>query len=177
MLKKRISKKERCLIGENLIAFMESDEELKPEAKGFIVNWIASGPDEKTPSYYAVWDYVLQNYMPKTRPILFRSCSRLNNGKIASFTGRINCADRFGKGKGLLLVCDTRDVPPLNNSCFQGEKGSYECTFFPIVELLKKDASSKKPKIYPKFAERYIGEDEYIMRVNSVVMSKLRWCK
>jgi hypothetical protein len=74
----------------------------------FIGNWILTDGSEKRKVFYDVWNIVLKNYMPTTRRILFRACGRINNsGRIASFTGRLECARRFSKGNGSLIICDT----------------------------------------------------------------------
>lgn len=168
----RPSKKKKEFIGRNLIAFMESDDELSDDAITFIVNWIMTDAKEKTKAYYDIWDIVLKHYMPLTRPILFRSCKRRTNEKIASFTGSIYCAQRFSDNNGFLLICNTEEglrFPELQ------KYGDYRHTFFPISELLKKESRSAKCKFSKGIIENYIKEDEYIMRVNLDRMYSCKW--
>ena len=160
----RLIQRQKESISENLVAFMKSDVILSQIAASFIGDWILTGPEEKTKTYFDVWDIVLRNHMPKTRPILFRSCNRFIDEKIASFTGRLNCVQRFSKGKGLLLICDTENLLP---SIFADTQqcGQYRNTFFSIAELLKKEAQSPNCRFSQRLINDYVGEDEYIMRV------------
>lgn len=160
------------IISRNLIAFMESNEELLHDTAIFIGNWILTDSSEKSKSYYDIWDMVLKNYMPATRPVLYRSCKRRENGKIASFTGRIYCAQKFSEGKGFLLICNTEDA--LQFSIIQ-KRGEYRHTFFPISELLKKESQSPNCKFSSRLIEDYVKEDEYIMRVDLSEMYSCKW--
>ena len=102
----RLSEKQKVEIAQNLIDILEKNSEITDQTVGFIGNWILTGPDEKSKAFFDVWDIVLRNYLPTTRPILFRTCNRLGkDGKIASFTGRLECARSFSKGKGFLIIC------------------------------------------------------------------------
>lgn len=86
----RLSEKQKVEIAQNLIDILEKNSEITDQTVGFIGNWILTGPDEKSKAFFDVWDIVLRNYLPTTRPILFRTCNRLGkDGKIASFTGQI----------------------------------------------------------------------------------------
>ena len=95
----RISKKAKERIANNIVAFMVDDVSLLPETISFIYNWVRQPEGTgRSKSYYEVWDTVLQNYLPKERPVLFRSCKRLSNRTIQSFTGSIYAAERFSEG-------------------------------------------------------------------------------
>lgn len=168
----KLSQEQKISISRNLVAFMEADEELSQETATFISNWILTDAKEKTKAYYDIWDLVLKNYMPVTRPLLFRSCSRRENGKIASFTGRIYCAREFSEGKGFLLICNTEEMLqfPKVQKC-----GEYEHTFFPISELLKKESQSSNCKFSERFISNYVNEDEYIMRINLNWIYSCKW--
>lgn len=171
----RLSQEQKENISGNLVAFMESKEDLSQDSADFIIMWIKTGSEEKTKAFYDVWDIVLKNYIPQTRPVLFRSCTRIIDDKIVSFTGSIYCAHRFSKGKGLLLICDTNDVL-LSVSYGNGlKRGEYQNTFFPIAELLKKEAKSAKPKFHERTISEFSKEDEYIMRVNLCGMYPCKW--
>jgi len=173
----RVSKQRKESIGENLVAFMESKDVLSRDAVAFIGDWIRTGQEEKTKAYYDVWDIVLRNYMPQTRPVLFRSCTRLVNDRIASFTRKIYCAHRFSKGKGFLLICDTNNVLlPVLYANTQ-KRGEYQNTFFPIAELIEKESKSSKPRFSSSLIEHSVKEDEYIMRVNICGMYSCKWRK
>ena len=159
-------------VSNNLIAFMDSKEELTKEAADFICDWILTDRAGKCKAHYDVWDKVLKNYMPKTRPVLFRACNRRVDGKIASFTGSIRCAERFSNGKGFLIICDTAETLL---RCDLEIPGDYSHTFFPVAELLKKEASFSTCKFPRRLVEDYIKEDEYIMRVNLGWMHTCKW--
>lgn len=166
-----LNKKKVDLISKNLVLFMKSDALLSQDSANFIANWILSGPEEKNRMCYDIWDNVLKNYMPDKYPVLYRSCNRRTNGKIASFTGDIYSAYRFSDGKGLLLICDTSKFmyEQLKN------QGEYKHTFFPIAELLKKEAKSENCKFSERLIDNYIKEDEYIMRVDLGSMYSCKW--
>jgi hypothetical protein len=168
----RLSQHKKETIGRNLIDFIESDKELSRDAATFIGNWILTGAKEKTRAYYDVWDIVLKNYLPTTRPVLYRSCARREDGKIRSFSGRIGCVQRFSENKGFLLICDTEETLsfPELQKC-----GDYRHTFFPNSELLKKEAQSPDCKFSKSLIGNYTKEDEYIMRVNLGWMYSCKW--
>lgn len=160
------------LICHNLIAFMESNEELSQEAATFIGNWILTDASEKKKSDYDVWDEVLKSYMPSACPTLYRSCNRREDGKIASFTGSIHCAQKFSDGKGFLLICDTKEALQFSHLERCGEYGH---TFFPLSDLLKKESQSPNCKFSKRLIEDYTKEDEYIMRVDLGQMYSCKW--
>ncbi len=64
----RISKAQKEDIAQNLIDFLEKEIELKNESKTFISNWLYTGHDEKRKAFYDVWEIVLKNYLPTSRP-------------------------------------------------------------------------------------------------------------
>lgn len=80
----RLNQQKKLFISQNLIDFMKSKESLLPDSATFISNWILTNATEKNQTYYDIWELVLKNYMPSTRPVLYRSCKRRDNGKIAS---------------------------------------------------------------------------------------------
>lgn len=167
-----LSKSQKEKIAQNLIEFLEKDISLIDEARIFVSNWILTTSDEKRKAFFDVWDIVLNNYLPKTRPVLFRSSSRRSkNGKIASFSGRLECVRRFSKGKGVLIICDTKETLAYNF-----ELGHYICTFYPIVDLLNKAKSLGGCGFSEQIFDEYIGEDEYIMRIDFNNMLILKWC-
>ena len=107
----RLSKNQKSEIAQNLIDILQKDINITTQTKSFISNWILTGPNEKRKAFFDVWDIVLKNYQPTTRPILYRSCKRINkNGKIVSFTGSLECARRFGNDRDYLIICDTKDL-------------------------------------------------------------------
>jgi hypothetical protein len=168
----RFSRKQKESIAQNLIDIVDDFSLITKDTRRFISEWIRTGPDEKRKAFYDVWDIVLRNYMPKTMPVLFRSCKRVCDGKIASFTGRLKCADRMGEGKGLLIICDTKEWLQFEERMFK--RGEYKHTFYPLIRVLEKGIECGEfPK---KFWKQYLGEDEYIMRVSSN-MHSFRWKK
>jgi hypothetical protein len=168
----RLSQQKKERISRNLIAFMEKSEELSQEAATFIGNWILTDAKEKSKAYYDVWDLVLKRYMPTIRPVLYRSCKRRENGKIASFTGRIYCAHRFSESRGFLLICNTEETLQLSE---RQKYGEYQHTFFPISELLKKESQTSNCKFSKRLIDDYAKEDEYIMRVDTNWMYSCKW--
>jgi hypothetical protein len=96
----RLSTNQKTEIAQNLIDILQEDMSITDLTRSFIGNWILTAGDEKRKAFFDVWDIVLKNYLPITRPVLFRACKRVNkNGKIVSFTGRLECAKRFCDGK------------------------------------------------------------------------------
>ncbi|RDI11267.1 hypothetical protein [Flavobacterium sp. AG291] len=169
----RLSESKKKDIAENLIDILTIDAKITEATRGFISNWLCTGPDEKRKAFFDVWDIVLKNYMPTERPILFRSCERIGRkNKIASFTGRLECARRFGNGQDYLLICDTKEELELVEQYYK--KGEYIRTFYPLGKVLVK----ARDKGGCGFSERtwsFIGEDEYIMRINVGNINKLKW--
>ncbi|MBN2729938.1 MAG: hypothetical protein JXR53_12005 [Bacteroidales bacterium] len=134
------------------------------QTRRFIGNWILTGPNEKGKSLFDVWDIVLRNYLPNTRPILFRACNRISKKcEIASFTGRIESANRFVKGRGYLMICDTTELIDLDQKLRRA--GEYKHTFYPLSSVLKM-ARDSGGWGFSDSIFNYIGEDEYIMRMN-----------
>jgi hypothetical protein len=171
----KLTSKEKKEIAQNLIDYLEKDVVLTEETIKFVGDWILTGPKEKRKAFFDVWEIVLKIFQPKTRPVLFRFCKRISkNGKISSFTGRIECARLFSKGKGYLIICDTKET--LGNEDLLPIDGELYDTFFPLVEVLAK----AKERGGSEFSERlltYIGEDEYIMRIDPKSMHCLKWVK
>jgi hypothetical protein len=171
----RLSAIKKAEIAQNLIDILENNTEISKDTVTFIGNWMLTGPEEKGKAFFDVWDIVLKNYMPKIRPILFRSCRRRYDSKIASFTSRLECARRFSQGRGLLIICDTSEELMHEEKFYS--KGNYRHTFYPIVDLLKRDNESASPIFSERLRADYIGEAEYIMRVDVGNMYTLKWHK
>lgn len=172
----RLTKLQKTEIAQNLIDILEKDAIIIGQAKRFIGDWIYTGPGEKRKAFFDVWDVVLKNYLPKTRPILFRACNRISkNGKIASFTGRLECARRFSDNKGSLIICDTKETLAFEDAIYKS--GDYRHTFFPLVEVLIKAKNSGGWGFSERLINDYIGEDEYIMRIDLGHMHGFKWVK
>lgn len=170
----RLSKNQKNEIAQNLIEILQNDADIANETRTFISNWILTGPEEKRKAFYDVWDIVLKNYLPATRPILFRSCERISKiNKITSFTGRLECAKRFSQGKGVLIICDTKQSLKFEEEFYKA--GNYIHTFYPLVSVLTKARNSGGCGFSERILNNYIGEDEYIMRFDSENMHSLRW--
>ena len=170
----KLSESEKIAIAQNLIDILEKDSEITEETKSFIANWILTVSDEKTKDFFDVWDIVLKNYLPTTRPVLFRSCARIGkDGKIASFTGQLECAKAFSNGRGSLIICETKET-------LMGEEeiylpGQYRHTFYPLGSVLKKAQDCGGWGFYENLLSRYMGEDEYIMRIDLRAMHCFKW--
>lgn len=172
----RLSKVQKSDIAMNLIDILQKDVTITKQAAIFIGNWILTGPEEKRKAFYDVWDIVLKNYMPLTRPVLFRSCRRINNNeRIASFTGRLECARRFSEGMGSLLICDTKQSLEHEDTFYT--VGEYKHTFYPLVSVLKKAKEAGGWGFSKRLLNDFVGEDEYIMRVNLGSMQCVKWIK
>lgn len=159
-------------ISKNLVSFMKSEDTLSKDSANFIGNWILTGSEEKNKSCYELWNIVLKSYMPDKTPVLYRSCNRRNDGKIASFTGSIYSAYRFSQGKGFLIICNTSEMLEFEKF---NKIGEYKHTFFPISGLLKKEAKSANCLFSNTFIDNYLREDEYIMRIDLERMYSLKW--
>lgn len=169
----RLSQKQKCDIASNLIDFLQDKAEIKDETRIFVCNWILTGPEEKRKAFYDVWDITLKNYLPSKRPVLFRVCSRISKGrKIASFTGRLESARKFSQGKGILIICDTQDSLEIDE--FR-DIGEYKNSFFPLCELLMKAKALGGCGFNNRFLSEYIGEDEYVMRIDKEKMYTCKW--
>jgi hypothetical protein len=171
----RLTMTQKTSIAQNLIDICECNAPIEKPTATFVGNWILTGPEEKFKAYYDVWDLVLKNYLPKSRPILFRSCSRRTHGKIASFTGRLESAQRFSGEKGFLLICQTEESLKYEETFYK--RGEYRHTFYPLSEVIKKDNESKNHVFSDRLRKNYAGEDEYIMRVDSGYLVTVKWCK
>lgn len=172
----RLLKDEKNKIAQNLIDILQRDAGIASQTRTFICNWILTGSNEKRKAFFDVWDIVLKNYLPTTRPILFRSCNRISKkGKIASFTGRLECARRFSENKGFLIVCDTNEELKFEDELYK--EGEYKHTFYPLVNVLIKARDNGGWGFSDWILKSYIGEDEYIMRTNSENMYGFKWVK
>ncbi|KAA6345770.1 hypothetical protein EZS27_006706 [termite gut metagenome] len=169
-----LSKKQKAEIAQNLIDILQKGSEITKQTRGFIINWCRTDASEKRKAFFDVWDIVLKNYLPTTRPILFRACERISkDGKIVSFTGRLECARRFSKGRGSLIVCDTKEILQLEEKYYQ--PGEFKHTFYPLVCVLEKAKANGGCEFPERFLNEFIGEDEYIMRVDLGNMHSFRW--
>lgn len=172
----RLSKDQKSEIAQNLIDILQKDVNITEQTRRFIGNWILTGSDEKRKAFFDVWDTVLKNYLPTKRPILFRACERVSKKeKIASFTGRLECARRFSEGKGSLIICDTKEILEFEEKFYK--PGEYKHTFYPLVSVLIKARDSGGCGFSERILNDYIGEDEYIMRINLGNMHSFKWMK
>src|SRR5690606_16973621 len=154
----RLSKDQKSEIAQNLIDILQKDANIAEQTRKFIGNWVLTGPDEKRKAFFDVWDIVLKNYLPTTRPILFRACERVSKKeKIASFTGRLECARRFSEGRGSLVICDTKETLEFEEKFYT--PGEYKHTFYPLVSVLVKARNSGGCGFSERFLDDYIGED------------------
>lgn len=170
----RLSRSEKKIIAKNLIDILQKDTEIIKETRTFICNWILTGPDEKRKAFFDVWDIVLRNYIPKTRPILFHACARISKrNKIASFTGRLECVRRFSSYKGSIIVCDTKETLQFEEKIYQ--IGEYKNTFYPLADVLKKAKDMGGCGFSEKILNDFIGEDEYIMRIDIYKCCNFKW--
>lgn len=167
----RLSSKAVERIANNLVEFMTSNIPLQQETISFIYNWVRRPEGIGTSkSYLAVWDIVLKTYLPKERPVLFRSCWRLSERDIQSFTGKMYTADRFSGGhKGHVLICDTKEYLQFE----EDTSTEYLLSYFPLSECVKR-AAVQFSESFQKVCEK---EDEYIVRVNYNWLYDLKWNK
>lgn len=161
---------EKINIAECLVEAIQTEVAVDDITHKFIVDWICSGPEEKSKDMLDVWDIVLKNYYPEDRPVLFRVTDFINDGKIESYTGRLGVAEVFLRQCGeeaKLIICDTEEymVPKQFRL-----KGDYIRTFYPLGKLLKNEMKLEDSLFIKSFMSRYIGEDEYIMRTDSNLM-------
>ncbi|MGH2664846.1 hypothetical protein [Flavobacterium sp.] len=172
----RLSQNQKTEIAQNLIDILHRDADIFDSTVTFICNWMRTGPDGKRKAFFDVWDIVLKNYLPATRPILFRTCGRISkNGKIASFTGRLECARRISESSGFLIICDTKETLEYEERFYK--LGSYKHTFYPLVNVLIKARDSGGSGFSESFLDEFIGEDEYIMRINLGYSCSFKWVK
>jgi hypothetical protein len=172
----RLSERKKEEIAKNLIDFLQKDSKIEDQTVSFIYKWCTTGHEGKRKAFFDVWDIVLKNYLPTTRPILFRSCERIGkNGKIASFTGSFECARRFSKEEGYLIICDTKEA--LGCDEHYRQPGDYKNTFYPLVSVLKKARELGECGFSDRFLNDYIGEDEYIMRIDMIHAHGFKWLK
>ena len=170
----RLPKDQKIEIAQNLIDILVNDANITGQTRKFVGDWILTGAEEKRKVFFDVWDIVLKGFLPTARPILFRACNRItNNGKIASFTGRLECAKRFGNGKGSLIICDTKETLAFEESCYKA--GEYAHTFYPLVDVLVKARNAGGWGFSDSLLNDYTGEDEYIMRINLGHMHCVKW--
>ncbi|EHO13229.1 hypothetical protein HMPREF9715_01384 [Myroides odoratimimus CIP 101113] len=70
----RLSQSQKNDIALNLIQVLEKKIEITELTRVFISNRILTSGNEKRKAFFDVWEIVLKNYLPKTRPIQFHSC-------------------------------------------------------------------------------------------------------
>ena len=170
----RLSNNQKSEIAQNLIDILEKNINITDQTTSFIGNWILTVGDEKRKALFDVWDLVLKNYLPSTRPVLFPACKRISkNGKITSFTGSLDCAKRFNNSKGLLIICDTQETLQFEEEFYK--IGDYRHTFYPLVDVLIKARDSGGWGFSERLLREYIGEDEHIMKIDLENINTLRW--
>lgn len=170
----RLSKIEKLTIAQNLIDILQDSAEIMNITRTFIYNWVLTGPDEKRKAFFDVWDIVLKNYIPTTRPILFRACNRVGkNGKISSFTGRLECANRFSKGRGYLMICDTKESLQFEELLYK--QGEFKNSFYPLGKILEESKAIGGCGFTEHFLNENIGEDEYIMKIDLENVYTFKW--
>lgn len=170
----RLSKIQKSEIAQNLLDIMQKDAIIKAETRTFVTNWIRTGPEEKRKAFFDVWEIVLREYLPDTRPVLFRSCDRIGKkGKISSFTGRLECARRFHDENNYLIICDTKDALELDEKFYM--PGEYKHTFYPLANVLKRAKASDGWGFSSRLLDDFIGEDEYIMKIDPDNSHILKW--
>ncbi len=168
----RLTNAKKEEIAQNLIDIFDKDIAPSVDTRRFICNWIQTDRNQKFKAYYDVWEIVLKNYIPKTKPILIRSISRKSKLEyIASFTNTVYSAVRFGAGKGYWIICDTKDCLP----SLKINKGKYRNTFYPLTDVLKKARANGGYGFSERFLRDYSGEDEYIMKIDYSVMQLLKY--
>lgn len=161
----RFKKHEIPIVAQNLIDILENDSDILELTVKFVNNWILSGNESKNKSYYDIWEIVLKNYLPKTRPVLFRATQRIYKyNRVSSFTSSIRSANRFSGGSGYLIICDTKDSLLFDERI--NEKGNYENSFFPLYELIIKDKEEGCFGFSKSVLNYYYSEDEYIMKTD-----------
>lgn len=171
----RVGPKAKYRISNNIIAFMVKGTPLTKESRTFIYTWVCQ-PDGNggSQSFCDVWELVLQNYLPKERPVLFRACTRPSNRPIQSFTGTISAAQKLSRERpGHLLICDTKEYLYCEDETTVPHKRS----FFPLRECVEKAMNNSEPAFSEPFYEMCQKEDEYVVRVNPGWMYDLKWSK
>ncbi len=172
----RLSTSQKHAVAQNLVDILQKNVMITDQTRSFICNWILTGPEEKRKAFFDVWDIVLKNYLPTRRPILFRACNRINkNSKIASFTGRLECARRFSNSKGFLIICDTNETLKYEEEFYK--IGDYRHTFYPLVDVLVKARDSGGWGFSERILGNYVGEDEYIMRIDPENVNSFKWIR
>lgn len=171
----RLSNNRKCEIAQNLIDVLQKDTIPSEHTVIFIDNWIRRiDLNGERKVFLDVWDIVLKNYLPTTRPVLFRACGRTSgHGKIASFTGRFESARKFSGGKGSLLICDTKASLIFDQEL--SKPGQYRHSFYPLTEVLIRAKASGGWGFSKRLLEDYSDEDEYIMRIHLGECHSFRW--
>lgn len=187
----KASKKEE--IAQNLIDIIDKDAPPSYDTRIFISNWFSTDRSKKFKAYYDVWEIVLRNFLPKTKPILFRSIARKSKAEyIASFTNSVFCAEKFSKsfskerskkltngrtigldgdGIGYWIICDTKDCLP----SLEINKGKYRNTFYPVSEVLKKAKKNGGWDFCERILREYSKEDEYVMKIDYSIMQLVKY--
>lgn len=168
----RLTTKQKKEIAQNLIDIIDKDICPSVETRIFIGNWILTDRSEKFKAYYDVWELVLNNFLPKTKPILIRSITRKSKHEyIGSFTNSAYTAVRFSEGKGYWIICDTKDYLPT----MKNKQGIYRNTFYPLSDVLKKAKEKGGWGFSDRLLRQYAGEDEFIMKIDFSIMQLLKY--
>jgi len=170
-------------IAGNLVAAASSSENLSEDALFFLHEWLVIGA-EPLRAFIDTWNIVLNDYTPNHFPILFRAMDkrkRLNTGRICSYTGSFEVADRFMRSK--IVVLDTAKVMEgYTPEAMEEERKfmleikekhgiEYEVenipifSFYPLTEVLSQH----------DVCTSWIHEDEYVVREPHSATSV--WCR
>lgn len=156
-----LSEENQILVAKNLIDIDQNDGEIKIETIAFIGNWILTDHTEKCKTFYKVWDYVLKNYTPSKKLILFRSSKILpKNNSIKSFSSSYSTVTNFClmNNHEFITIFDTNEL---------------NIPYYPIVDVLLK-AKERGDKRISNHLYSYICEAEYITRFNNNVMESFK---
>lgn len=148
---------------------MNDECDLSEKSAYFIKEWIMGGKT-RTKTNMEIWENVIKQYKPDNFPVLFRSCPRVSNYPIQSYTDNIETARRFSGGKGYLCIIDTQRA---FNSALQLNN---EYGFFPLYDLIRKELSKEKPLFSKKFYDKYKGEAEYVVKAPMSFRYVTKWC-
>ncbi len=147
-----MTKREKIKIANCLVRVIKTKEAVNKETHNFLANWIYSGEGKRRVEWLQVWKMVLDKYKPEERPVLYRAAEYINDGKIESYTGRLEAVERFLKNYGeetRLIICDTQN---------------YRMSFYPLAKLLRNELRIEDSLFNKWILSQYIGEDEYIVK-------------
>jgi hypothetical protein len=72
-----------------------------------------------------------------------------------------------------LIICDTNEILKFEEEFYK--LGEYKHTFYPLSSVLKKAKKSGGCGFSDRLLNNYIGEDEYIMRIDLENMQTFKW--